>query len=75
MLKPLKNPTEELQRDLASYVESMKQYTAKLEPFAKFTGTLNPEKTTLTVEKFPVAVRARENFDRIETKMLIFTKK
>lgn len=71
----LKNPTEELQRELASYVESMKQYTAKLEPFAKFTGRLNPEKTQLTVEKFPVGVWEGVKFDRIETKTLIFTKK
>lgn len=74
VLKPLKNPTEELQRELASYVESMKQYTAKLEPFAKFTGRLNPEKTKLTVEKFPAGVWEGVKFDRIEIKTLIFTK-
>ena len=74
VLKPLKNPTEKLQRELASYVESMKQYTAKLEPFAKFTGRLNPEKTKLTVEKFPVGVWEGVKFDRIEIKTQIFTK-
>lgn len=68
MLKPLKNPTEELQRELASYVESMKQYTAKLEPFAKFTGTLNPEKTTLTINKFPVAVWVEKNVTGLKQK-------
>ncbi|MGP1431298.1 MAG: hypothetical protein ACTTJ4_03140 [Treponema sp.] len=73
-LEHLKNPTEGLQRDLASSVENMKQYAAKLEPFAKFTGRLNPEKTTLTIEKFPVGVWDGVKFDRIEIKTLIFTK-
>ena len=74
VLKLLKNPTEEVQRDVAGYIEFMKQYVVKLEPFAKFTGTLNPEKTTLTINKFPVAVWVGEKCDRIETKMLTFTK-
>ena len=74
VLNDLKNTTEEGLRELASYVEDMKQYAAKLEPFAKFTGTLNPEKTKLTINKFPVAVWVGEKCDRIETKMLTFTK-
>ncbi|MGP1443991.1 hypothetical protein [Treponema sp.] len=73
-LEHLKNPTEGLQRDLASSVENMKQYAAKLEPFAKFTGRLNSEKTKLTIEKFPVGVWDGVKFDRIEIKTLIFTK-
>lgn len=73
-LEHLKNPTEGLQRDLASSVENMKQYAAKLEPFAKFTGRLNLEKTQLTIEKFPVGVWDGVKFDRIEIKTLIFTK-
>ena len=74
LLNDLKNPTEEVLQEKASLIEFMKQYAAKLEPFAKFTGTLNPEKTTLTIEKFPVAVWVGEKCDRIETKMLTFTK-
>ena len=74
VLNDLKNTTEEGLRELASYVEDMKQYAAKLEPFAKFTGTLNPEKTKLTIEKFPVVVWEGVKFDRIEIKTLIFTK-
>ena len=74
MLNDLKNSTEEELQEIASYIESMKQYAAKLEPFAKFTGTLNPEKTKLTIEKFPVGVWDGVKFDRIETKMLTFTK-
>lgn len=73
-LNDLKNSTEEELQEIASYIESMKQYVAKLEPFAKFTGTLNPEKTQLTIEKFPVGVWDGVKFDRIEIKTLIFTK-
>lgn len=71
----LKKPTEELQQYLARYIEFKKQYVVKLEPFAKFTGTLNQEKTTLTINKFPAAVWVGGKCDRIETKMLTFTKK
>ena len=52
-LKTLENPDEELQEEIKEEVKKIHTYASKMEPYAKFEGIFNSEKTKLTIKKFP----------------------
>ena len=53
-LEQLKNPTPEYKAELEEEVASIKERAKNLKQHAKFTGKLNPAKTELTVDEYPV---------------------
>ncbi len=56
-LKTLENPDEQMKDGIKQQLKSMHTYASKMEPYAKFDGIFDSEKTKLTIEKFP-------NYDR-----------
>ncbi|UTC48664.1 hypothetical protein [Treponema vincentii] len=52
-------------------IEPYKQVAKALEPYAKFDGTFNTDKTELTIEKFPVI---KDNLT-VEVKEVVLKKK
>ena len=70
-LKTLKNPSPEFKDEIAKDIESCKKFANALEPYAKFDGTLNVDKTQLTIANFPV----RNKDDIYEIKEAVFKKK
>ena len=48
-LKTLENPDDKMKEEL----KNMHIYASKMEPYAKFEGIFNSEKTKLTIKKFP----------------------
>ena len=52
-LEGCKNVSDEVRARVKQYVEERIEFIEKLEPYAKFTGILNAEKTELTIENYP----------------------
>ena len=66
-LNKLKNPSAEDRKDF----ENIKEEAKTLEAYAKFEGTLNDDKTELTIEKFPV----RNNDHTFKVERVVFKKR
>lgn len=54
VLEMVKNQSPEYQAELEKEVAARKEKAEKLKPHAKFTGKLNPSKTELIVDEYPV---------------------
>ena len=53
-IQELKNLSPEKKAELEKELEAMKEAAKSIAPYAKLEGTLNADKTELTIEKFPV---------------------
>ena len=53
-IKELNNMTTEEKAKFEKKLEEVKKAAKAIAPYAKFEGTLNADKTELTIEKFPV---------------------
>ena len=70
-LNALEHPDEDLQEEIKGEVKKMHIYASKMEPYAKFEGIFNSEKTKLTIEKFPEYDRQNE---KVTVKEVTFEK-
>ena len=52
-LKTLENPDAKKKEEIKEGVKNMHTYASKMEPYAKFEGIFNSEKTKLTIKEFP----------------------
>ena len=62
---------DEFKKELEEVVNDLHKMSAALEPHAKFSGTLNADKTKLTIENLPVYDR---HIDKVNKVRAVFTK-
>ena len=71
IIKELKNLSPEKKAEFEKKIEEMKKAAKAFEPYAKFEGTLNPDKTELTIEKCPM----RNNDHTFKVERVVFKKR
>lgn len=71
-LDQYKNRTDEEKKGRQKWASNMKRMSAALEPYAKFSGTFNADKTQLTIENLPVYAPDKNKVNKVEK--AVFTK-